>query len=98
MYSSETSIPKCLPVAGFECAMTTSPFFRCVTDTSCPFALTNLMVSASCAMIPPISFPIEAFIINIGLLSIFALPTVALLAFPLEFKINTSDPVSTSDR
>ena len=62
------------------------------------FGFTNLIVSASCAMIPPISFPAFAFIINIGLLSILALPTVALLAFPFEFKINTSEPVSTSDR
>ncbi len=41
---------------------------------------------------------VDASFINIGLLSIFALPTVAFLDSPLEFRINTSDPVSTSDR
>ena len=75
-----------------------SPFFRCVTETNWPLGLTNLIVSASCAIIPPISFPTDALIINIGLLSIFDLPTVALRALPLEFKINTSEPVSTSDK
>ena len=33
MYSSDTSIPKCLPVADFENTKTESPFLRCVTET-----------------------------------------------------------------
>ena len=98
MYSSDTSIPKCLPVASFENANTTSPFLRCVTDTNCPFALTNRMVSASCAIIPPISFPTYALIRSIGLFSILHRPIAALLALPFEFKIKTSLPVSNSDK
>ena len=82
----------------FENAKNESPFLRCVTDTNCPFALTNRMVSASCAIIPPISFPTFALINNIGLFSILHRPIAALLAFPLEFRINTSLPVSNSDR
>ena len=47
---------------------------------------------------PPISFPTFALIKSIGLFSILHRPIAALLAFPLEFKIRTSLPVSNSDK
>ena len=37
-----------------------SPFFRWVTETNCPFDFTKRMVSASCAIIPPRPFRVNA--------------------------------------
>ncbi len=98
MYSSETSIPKCLPIAGFECTKTESPFFMWVTETKLPLDFTKRIVSASCAIIPPISSQTLDLINKIGIFSILHLPIVERLALPFELITSTSAPVSSSDR
>ena len=95
---AETSIPKCAPWQVLHELELYLLFSKPVTETSLPHGCTKRIVSASCAIIPPTSEPIFAFIMSMGRRSIFDLPTIARLAFPFESKTSTSVPVSTSDR